>query len=59
MTFAVALQMDPIEHVDISADSTFAIAMPTLPLGEGTWHGDFDSKVNRSYDRYFPFALNQ
>ena len=27
MNYAVALQMDPIEDIDISTDSTFAIAL--------------------------------
>jgi len=38
MTFAVALQMDPIEHVDISADSTFAIALEGQARGHKLFH---------------------
>ncbi len=35
MTFTVAIQMDPIEKIDISGDSTFALALE----GQGRGHG--------------------
>ena len=38
MNFAVALQMDPIEDVDISADSTFAIALEGQARGHKLFH---------------------
>ncbi len=38
MNFAVALQMDPIEEVDISTDSTFAIALEGQARGHTLFH---------------------
>jgi glutathione synthase len=38
MTLAVAIQMDPIESVDINADSTFAMALEAQKRGHRLWH---------------------
>ena len=38
MSFAVAIQMDPIETVDIDADSTFALAMEGQRRGYALYH---------------------
>lgn len=38
MTFSVAIQMDPIEHIDVSADSTFAIALEGQARGHSLYH---------------------
>ena len=38
MSLAVAIQMDPIETVDIAADSTFALAMEAQARGHGLYH---------------------
>ena len=38
MTFSVAIQMDPIEHIDVSADSTFAIALEGQARGHRLYH---------------------
>ncbi|MGP1256120.1 MAG: glutathione synthase [Kiloniellales bacterium] len=35
---AVAIQMDPIEGVDIDADSTFALALEAQARGHALWH---------------------
>src|SRR6185437_4638387 len=35
MTLTVAIQMDPIERIDITADSTFALAMEAQNRGYG------------------------
>ena len=36
----VAVQMDPIEHVNIDADSTFALMMEAQRRGHALWHYD-------------------
>ena len=38
MSLAVAIQMDPIEAVDIDADSTFALALEGQARGHGLYH---------------------
>jgi glutathione synthase len=38
MSLAVAIQMDPIEAVDIDADSTFALALEAQKRGHGLYH---------------------
>jgi len=38
MIFSVAIQMDPIEHIDVSADSTFAIALEGQARGHRLYH---------------------
>ena len=38
MSLAVAIQMDPIDSIDISADSTFALAMEAQARGHGLFH---------------------
>ena len=38
MSLAVAIQMDPIESVDINADSTFVLGMEAQERGHALWH---------------------
>ena len=38
MSLAVAIQMDPIESIDIDADSTFALALEAEWRGHGLYH---------------------
>ena len=38
MSLAIAIQMDPIETVDIAADSTFALALEAQARGHGLYH---------------------
>ena len=38
MSLAVAIQMDPIESVNIDADSTFALAEAAQRRGHRLWH---------------------
>ena len=38
MTLAVAIQMDPIESVNIDADSTFALALEAQKRGHTLFH---------------------
>jgi glutathione synthase len=37
-SLAVAIQMDPIEGIDIDADSTFALALEAQARGHALWH---------------------
>ena len=34
----VAVQMDPIEHINIDADSTFALMLEAQARGHALWH---------------------
>lgn len=38
MPLTVAIQMDPIEKIDIDADSTFALALEAQQRGHALWH---------------------
>jgi glutathione synthase len=38
MSLAVAIQMDPMEGIDIDADSTFALALEAKARGHGLYH---------------------
>jgi glutathione synthase len=38
MSLAVAIQMDPIETIDINADSTFVLALEAQARGHRLWH---------------------
>lgn len=38
MSLAVAIQMDPIESIDIAADSTFALALEGQARGHALFH---------------------
>src|ERR671919_161636 len=38
MSLAVAIQMDPIERIDIDADSTFVLALEAQRRGHGIYH---------------------
>ena len=38
MSLAVAFQMDPIETIDVEADSTFALALEAMGRGHGLYH---------------------
>jgi len=38
MSLAVAIQMDPIDSIDIDADSTFALALEAQERGHGLYH---------------------
>ena len=40
MPLKVAVQMDPVEHVNIDADSTFALMLEAQRRGHALWHYD-------------------
>ncbi len=59
MSLAVAIQMDPVETIDINADSTFALAMEARRRGHGLYHylpQDLSLRQGRIVARVRPFA---
>ena len=59
MSLAVAIQMDPIETIDIQADSTFALAMEAGRRGHGLYHyqpQDLSLRHGRVVARARPYA---
>ena len=38
MSLAVAIQMDPVENIDIDADSTFALALEAQNRGHALYY---------------------
>jgi glutathione synthase len=38
MSLAVAIQMDPIESINIDADSSFVLALEAQARGHALWH---------------------
>jgi glutathione synthase len=38
MSLTVAIQMDPIERIDIAGDSTFALALEAQKRGHKLWY---------------------
>jgi glutathione synthase len=38
ISLKVAVQMDPIEHINIDADSTFALMLEAQRRGHALWH---------------------
>lgn len=58
MSLAVAIQMDPVERVDINADSTFALALEAHRRGHGLYHylpPQLSLRDGRVYARMRPF----
>lgn len=59
MSLAVAIQMDPIEGIDIEADSTFALALEAHRRGHGLYHylpQDLSLRNGRVVASIRPFA---
>ena len=59
MSLAVAIQMDPVETIDINADSTFALAMEGKRRGHGLYHylpQDLSLRHGRVVARARPYA---
>ena len=62
MSLAVAIQMDPIESVDIDADSTFVLALEAQARGHALFHylpGDLSFRDRRVYARARPLAVRR
>ncbi len=60
MSLAVAIQMDPIEGIDIDADSSFALALEAQRRGHGLYHylpQDLSLRDGRVYARARPFEV--
>ena len=62
MSLSVAIQMDPIETIDIAADSTFALALEAQARGHRLWHylpSDLSFRDGRVVARARPLALRR
>ena len=62
MSLAVAIQMDPIESIDIDGDSTFALALEAQARGHGLFHyltGDLALRDGRVKARARPLQVRR
>jgi glutathione synthase len=62
MSLAVAIQMDPVESIDIEADSTFVLGLEAARRGHGLFHylpQNLSLRDNRVYARARPLALRR
>lgn len=62
MSLAVAIQMDPLEPVDIDADSTFVLALEAQRRGHGLFHylpQDLSYRDGRVFARARPFEVQR
>jgi glutathione synthase len=62
MSLAVAIQMDPLESVNIDTDSTFALALEAQERGHGLYHylpTELSYRQGRVYARARPFRLRR
>lgn len=62
MSLAVAIQMDPMEGIDIDADSTFALALEAQKRGYGLFHylpQNLVFKTGRLYARVRPLRVRR
>lgn len=59
---SVAIQMDPIQHIDIDADSTFALAIEAQSRGHALFYyepHDLSMRDGRAYARMRPLTLRR
>ena len=56
MSLRVAVQMDPIESVNIAGDSSFALMLSAQARGHSLWHYDVGSLTLDENDRLFALA---
>ena len=62
MSLAVAIQMDPLDRIDINADSTFALALDAQRRGHGLYHylpQDLSLRDGRVVARGRPFEVRR
>ena len=62
MSLAVAIQMDPVESIDIDADSTFVLALEAQRRGHGLYHylpQSLSFRDGRVYARARPLELRR
>ncbi|MGZ3264467.1 MAG: glutathione synthase, partial [Croceibacterium sp.] len=56
MSLRVAVQMDPIESVNIAGDSSFALMLSAQARGHALWHYDVRSLTLDENDRLTALA---
>ena len=56
MSLRVAVQMDPIESINIAGDSSFALMLSAQARGHGLWHYDVGSLTLDEHDRLTALA---
>ena len=62
MSLAVAIQMDPIDDIDIEADSTFVLALEAQRRGHGLFHylpQNLSFRDGRVYARARPLEVQR
>ena len=62
MSLTVAIQMDPIESVDIDADSTFVLALEAQARGHALFHylpGEMSFRDHRVYAKARPLSVRR
>ena len=62
MSLAVAIQMDPIETIDIAADSSFVLALEAQRRGHGLYHylpGELSFRDGRVFARARPLKVRR
>ena len=62
MSLAVAIQMDPVDTIDIEGDSSFVLGLEALHRGHGLYHylpQDLSLRDNRVYARMSPLTLRR
>ena len=62
MSLAVAIQMDPLEPIDIDADSTFVLALEAQRRGHGLYHylpQDLSYRDGRVFAKARPFEIQR
>lgn len=62
MSLAVAIQMDPVETIDIDGDSTFVLGLEALRRGHRLWHyhpRDLRLEGNRAMAKARPLELRR
>ena len=62
MSLAVAIQMDPIDNIDIDADSTFVLALEAAARGHALFHylpSDLAFRDGRLFARARPLAVRR
>ena len=62
MSLAVAIQMDPLDRIDIKGDSTYVLALEAQRRGHGLFHylpRDLSFSHGRVHAKVRPFTLRR
>ena len=51
MSLAIAIQMDPVETLQINGDTTFALGLEAQKRGHSLWYYTAD-KISLNHDRF-------